>query len=203
MPLGRFFGFQKHVQFGPSGPGCCAHRFDFTCRFGHSCGPARCGRVYVARGRVLGSDAIGCVCVIGYVYLVCGSLRCGVSGGGQMRDACEWGWSDAWHGRWFRGSFNQHNPPAHPLPWPPIRPVWNTRGRTSLSSDDIKHHVIASPVPTKSLRVPTALLRALAWRFIYCRDSEQNVCFTRFQSVQLRPVRASPVTIKKMKNAAT
>ena len=43
--------------------------------------------------------------------------------------------------RWFRNSFNQNTSSPYPLPGPPIRPPWITRGRTPLS----RFHFVLRP----------------------------------------------------------
>ena len=50
--------------------------------------------------------------------------------------------------RWFRSSFNQNTSSPYPLPGPPIRPPWISRGRTSLSPNNIKHPARASKSAT-------------------------------------------------------
>ena len=50
---------------------------------------------------------------------------------------------------WARGglevvSIKSIKPSPYPLPGPPIRPVWKTRGRTSLSPNDINYQARAS-----------------------------------------------------------
>ena len=50
--------------------------------------------------------------------------------------------------RCFKSSFNQNNPSPYPLPGPPIRPPWISRGRTSLSPNNIKHPARASKSAT-------------------------------------------------------
>ena len=91
---------------------------------------------------------------------------------------------------WARGglevvSIKPIKPSPYPLPGSPIRPVWKTRGRTSLSLNSINYPARASKsaMLTKSSSSPTAFVIALAWRFIYFRENEQNQIFMFFHLI--------------------
>ena len=94
---------------------------------------------------------------------------------------------------WARGglevvSIKSIKPSPYPLPGPPIRPVWISRGRTSFSPKTTNPPARGSKstTETESSCSLTALLGALVWRFIYFRENEQNVFFMFFQFFPLR-----------------
>ena len=91
-------------------------------------------------------------------------------------------------------SIKSIKPSLYPLPGPPIRPAWKTRGRTLLSLNNMNHPARTSKTAmlTKSSCFPTALLEALAQCFISFCESRQNNFSMFFNIFNYASGRASP-----------